>query len=191
MTTQSSIVVLVILSDDVWSDQLAECGKLQPGMVSFKNLSAFKQTRHVFADKSFDQIVLYASSTDVLVQPTINSIVKLLKPGNTLRITFKGDADQGLEKRLKLAGLSDLEKTSDGVIKLTRKVFKAEQEIEIKEAPVKKNAFAAALQNPTKEKMDIEDLLRNDVIKEEEQGGSCATKPKACKDCSCGRKEEE
>jgi hypothetical protein len=33
--------------------------------------------------------------------------------------------------------------------------------------------------------------LSQDVVKEGEKGGSCTTKPKACKNCTCGRKEME
>lgn len=185
-------VVLVILADSDFAEQHAECAKLAPGIVAFKNLASFRQTRHVFAEKCFDQAIVYTGSTDALPQATLNSIVKLLKPGNTLRVTFRGAADESFEKRLRLAGLSDLEKSSEGTYKLTRKVFKVELAAEPQApAPAKQNAFSAALSNPQREKMDLEDLLKGDVVRAEEQGGSCATKPKACKNCSCGRKEEE
>lgn len=190
--TAPAPVVLVVLADNDFAEQHAECAKLAPGFVSFKNLAAFRQARHVFAEKSFDQAIVYTATTDALPQATLNSIVKLLKPGHSLRVTFRGAADEGFEKRLKLAGLSDLEKTSEGVYKLVRKVFKVELAAEAQApAPARPNAFAAALAQPQREKMDLEDLLKDDVVKAEEQGGSCATKPKACKDCSCGRKEQE
>jgi len=40
--------------------------------------------------------------------------------------------------------------------------------------------------------VDENDLLKGDLVKANlPPAESCATKPKACKNCSCGRKEKE
>jgi hypothetical protein len=39
--------------------------------------------------------------------------------------------------------------------------------------------------------IDDNNLLINDIISIKVEEESCATKPRACKNCSCGRKEAE
>lgn len=54
----------------------------------------------------------------------------------------------------------------------------------------KKNAFevAASSQGAT---VDEAALLNNDKVEAPVKEESCSTKPKACKNCTCGRKEKE
>ena len=58
----------------------------------------------------------------------------------------------------------------------------------------KKNVFASAKVSAGV-KIDEEALLKNDgeykKIEKVEDSGNCSTKPKACKNCTCGRKELE
>lgn len=52
------------------------------------------------------------------------------------------------------------------------------------------NPFAQPAQG---DMIDDDQLLDNDVVvpSKEEEDASCSTKPRACKNCSCGRKEAE
>lgn len=189
-----SHVVLAVFADDTFGAELQAGQQLAPGMVAFKNLAAFRQAKHVFADKAFDQVIVYLADQADLDQQSLNGLIKVLKPGGSIRVTARSSqSDEVLRKRLHLAGLTDFENTSAGVLKATKKVWKVEQrplDALPKEQP--KNAFAAALSQSTKtEKIDPESLLKDDVITEADKGGSCDTKPKACKNCSCGRKELE
>lgn len=163
-------------------------------MVAFRNLAAFAQAKQVFAEKSFDQVIIYTKDSSNIDQPALNGLVKVLKPGGHLRVTSKNPQfEDQFQKQLHFAGLTQIENTSNGVLSATRKVWKVEQRpIESQPKEQKKNAFAAALSEPSKvEKIDPESLLQNDLITEADKGGSCDTKPKACKNCSCGRKELE
>ena len=122
-----SMTILAIHSGSAFPEQLAASKQLPQGMISFGSLDHFSSCKQVFAEKSFDQVILYLEKSEELSQPVLNSIVKVLKPGNSLRISLKAQTpDEGLEKRFKLAGLVDLEHTSPGTIKVTRKVWKTE-----------------------------------------------------------------
>jgi 16S rRNA G1207 methylase RsmC len=187
-------VVLAIFTDDSFGAEFSAAQRLGPGMITFKTLEAFKLAKHVLADKSFDQVIVYTKDSASFDQQSLNSLVKVLKPGGSLRVTSQNQHfEEGFQKKLIMAGLTDFENTSNGVLKANRKVWKVEQrpiDSQVKEQP--KNAFAAALTQTSKgEKIDPESLLKDDVITEADKGGSCDTKPKACKNCTCGRKEME
>lgn len=186
---------LIVLSEASFGAELEkQAQELQPGLVAFKDLASFAQSKQVLMEKSFDEEHIFISQESDLDQATLNSLVKVLKPGGSLFLRTKAtELDAAIQKRFTFAGLSGLEATGNGVFKVTRKIWKQEQKQEASQ-PIAhpKNAFAAALtQNGAAEKVDPEALLTNDVITEADIGGSCDTKPKACKDCSCGRKEME
>lgn len=191
----NNTVRLVVLSTESFGAELErQAQELQPGFVVFKDLIAFMQARQVLMEKSFDEEHIFLSQASELDQATLNALVKVLKSGGNILITTKSnELDAGVQKRLTFAGLTGLENISSGVFRVTRKVWKQEQKQETFQSQAQpKNAFAAALeQNGAAEKVDPEALLTNDLITEADIGGSCDTKPKACKNCSCGRKEME
>lgn len=192
---KESKVTLVVLSDESHGTEIeAKARSFEPGWIVFKNIEAFTHSKGVITEKSFDQEYIFLQGEAQLDQPTINSLVKVLKPGCQLVLHSKTpELEAGLQKRLHLAGLTDIQTQSDGVFSLVRKVWKQESKKE--SAPVElqpKNAFAAALaQRNPEEKIDAEALLKDDQLTEGDKGGSCETKPKACKNCTCGRKEME
>lgn len=191
----NNTIRLIVLSEASFGAELEkQAQELQPGLVAFKDLASFAQSKQVLMEKSFDEEHIFISQESDLNQATLNSLVKVLKPGGSLFLTTKAtELDTATQKRFNFAGLSGLEAIGNGVFKVTRKIWKQEQKQEATQPiPHPKNAFAAALaQNGAAEKVDPEALLTNDVITEADIGGSCDTKPKACKDCSCGRKEME
>lgn len=189
-----SHIILAVFLDDSFPTELQAAQQLPQGMIAFRNLASFVQAKQVLTEKSFDQVIIYTKDSLDLDQQSLNGIVKVLKAGGHIRITSKNPQfEEQFHKRLHFAGLTQIENTSNGVLGGIKKVWKVEQRpIEGQPKEQKKNAFAAALSESDKvEKIDPESLLKNDVIKESDKGGSCDTKPKACKNCTCGRKELE
>lgn len=164
------------------------------GGLAFKSLREFQTVQHVFLEKSFDSVAFWTAANQ-LVQSELNSLIKVLKPGGTFSVTFlNGEAVQtkDVEKRVFMAGLTEFSQTGQGSFRAVRKVWKATataaSKFEQLVSGLESNPEALKAANPA---ITEAQLLQNDVVLESEKGGSCATKPKACKNCSCGRKEQE
>lgn len=188
---KTNAVLLVFNSAE---DFPTQANSQSTGAVAFRSLKEFQGMQHVFAEKSFDSVAYWTSAAG-LTQPELNSLVKVLKPGGTFRLGFKAGtavAAKDVEKRIFMAGLNEFTQMGEGDFKAVRKVWKATPT-----AASKFEQLVTGLEsNPEGLKVVSTaaaeaQLLQNDVVLESEKGGSCATKPKACKNCSCGRKEQE
>lgn len=186
----TNTTILAIFSETDYPAEFESARSLTNNMIVFNGFSRFQEAKHVFAEKSFDMAVIYSNSLSQVDQTGFNAVSKLLKSGACLRLTTNETLAEEVHKRVKLAGLSALEVTSPGVYKCDKKVFKVKENTNLPESPAV-NPFKNSESFKTGKKIVEEDLLKNDEVKTSEIGGDCSTKPKACKNCSCGRKQLE
>jgi Cytokine-induced anti-apoptosis inhibitor 1, Fe-S biogenesis len=184
----------VLLVLNTAEDFPSQANSHSAGAVVFRSLKEFQTMQHVFLEKSFDSVAFW-SSANTLVQSELNTLIKVLKPGGVFRLAFKEGLEiqaKDVEKRMFMAGLTEFAQTGVSDFKASRKVWKA--------AASAANKFEQVVSNLESNPEGLKvantaaaeaQLLQNDVVLESEKGGSCATKPKACKNCSCGRKEQE
>jgi Uncharacterized conserved protein, contains Zn-ribbon-like motif len=166
-----------------------------------------------FKDNTFEQIILHVSNVEEIDQNLSHTIYSILKPDGSAILTHDSQADaiQALKERLTIGGFkhenSEEQNTvivkkpswaGKGVASLKKKTNDktTENKIEVEnsnDVTKKSNPFAkVTINNGSSELIDEDKLLSNESeYKKIEKPEDCSTKPKACKNCTCGRAEKE
>lgn len=155
----------------------------------------------------FANRAIHTSFCSLLVShdKALPGLSKLLRPGGRFVLREAGsdrDAD-GLVMELMFAGLLEPEavEAGAGAVQVVGTAPEwevgATAKVELPKAAAAKpsgaEVWAALAGSKSGEGVELEDeddMLADDVV-EAATGGGCATKPRACKNCSCGRAEEE
>jgi len=132
-------------------------------------------------------------------QKVFNILVKLLNNEGTMNVQIENIRERGdmLKKVAKFSGLELFEssESSPSLLCFKKKVYvKQAKVITNSNGVVKENPFAKAkleqTTNANNNKIDEDALLNSDKVEDKLQS-DCSTKPRACKNCSCGRKDME
>jgi hypothetical protein len=167
-----------------------------------------------FKDGVFEKIILYIPNTEEIDQNLCHSLYSVLKPDGTVIISheYQTNSAQSLYDKLVIGGFKH-EETNDqntlivkkpgwagkGVASLKKKTVESNNKESVKvedslnNNAKKPNPFAkVVISNDNAELVDEDNLLSGEnEYKKLEKPEDCSTKPKACKNCSCGRAEQE
>ena len=146
--------------------------------------------------------ILYLGNTNELpvaqYQKAFNIFSRLVHPEGAIDVLlYEKSIDKEFIKKIsKFAGLV-LDIENDNLLKFKKKIYQTQkitgvaqqQPVVKKDNPFlkAKNEVVTGLQQNT---INEDNLLTNDTI-EDKLVSDCSTKPRACKNCSCGRKEVE
>ncbi len=166
-----------------------------------------------FKDNTFEKICLHFPNVEEINQTLSHALYSILKPDGILIVSHESESKQvqDLKERFTIGGFKIDNKEENnsvalrkpgwagkGVASLKKKAVETNGQTSIKvENPSdntkKSNPFAkVVINNNNNELIDEDNLLSGESeYKKLEKPEDCSTKPKACKNCSCGRAEQE
>jgi len=167
-------------------------------------------------ENQFENVHFYINSSKLVDQGFLFSVFQILKAGGKLHIESQEEFnDSKLYDLVTISGLTDLAiqgkslkaskpgwvgNSAPASLKLKQKPpVNNDQKMDIETANGKTQEPSVKKENPfAKFKLDNADLLDENALLKDDPSYSklskpedCSTKPKACKNCSCGRKELE
>ena len=142
---------------------------------------------NTFKENIFSLIILFNPSPNFLTLKHLGTLYKILQGKGQVLLKFPQLIEENYKKYINLFEALGFHNKNEA-FNLEMKFYKPEVQKPMLIGEKKQNPFEK-VQN-TNKKIDEDILLKlekNEVIKKVEE--DCSTKPKACKNCSCGRKE--
>ncbi|KEH31914.1 anamorsin-like protein [Medicago truncatula] len=169
--------------------------KLDPLVIT----SASSLSKFPVESSSVDLVVLIWKSLDFPIDQLTQEVLRVLKAGGTTLIHKSSQSAVGsgdkmipdLENKLLLAGFSEIQALQSSVIKAKKPSWKIGSSFALKKFVKSSPKVQIDFDSDLIDKNSL--LSEEDLKKPELPSGDCEIGPtrKACKNCSCGRAEEE
>jgi hypothetical protein len=167
---------------DLQNEQKVELGVFHALYTTLKQGGRFEAR---FSEQSQSSITDFVTIAGFQIDTSSNSSKIIAK-----KPQWAGNGVATLKKN-KITPNSDIKPESEQVIKVNLQEEKKAEKIVVEAQPTKASNPFAQVKVDNAELIDEDTLEENGTYQKLEKPEDCSTKPKACKDCSCGRAEQE